>query len=177
MNIRYILLQRQLAIALVMLLAVPYGLAATSPRPSSPAPNKAANSTRNISSTADAAGNSGAASNTSYPDAPAPSPDSSSGQSQQTTSGQSQQTTAGQGQQTTGSASQQTGSTHPVGTAAAPYLKPEGIAASRPAGAAIAPAKQRRVRSFAIRVALLVGAGVAIGTVVAASLGSPSRAN
>jgi hypothetical protein len=63
----------------------------------------------------------------------------------------------------------------PVGTAAAPYEKPEGAPASRPAGAAIAPAKQRRVKSFAIKTALVVGAGVAIGVVVAASLGSSSR--
>jgi hypothetical protein len=63
----------------------------------------------------------------------------------------------------------------PVGTAAAPYEKPEGVPASRPSGAAIAPAKQRRTRSFAIRIALLAGAGVAIGVVAAATLGSPSR--
>lgn len=63
----------------------------------------------------------------------------------------------------------------PVGTAAAPSIRREGVPGSRPAGAAIAPGKQRRTRSFAIRVGLLVGAGIAIGTVVAASLGSPSR--
>jgi zona occludens toxin (predicted ATPase) len=63
----------------------------------------------------------------------------------------------------------------PVGTAAAPYVKPEGASASRPAGAAIAPAKQRRIRSFAIKAGLLIGAGVAIGVVTAASLSSPSR--
>lgn len=70
---------------------------------------------------------------------------------------------------------QQQNQKQPVGTAVAPVVKPEGVAASRPAGAAIAPAKQRRVRSFAIRVGLLVAAGVAIGTVAAASLGSPAR--
>ena len=63
----------------------------------------------------------------------------------------------------------------PVGTAAAPYERPEGVPASRPSGAAIAPAKQRRIHSFAIRIALLAGAGVAIGVVAAATLGSPSR--
>jgi hypothetical protein len=65
----------------------------------------------------------------------------------------------------------------PVGTAVAPYEKPIGIAASRPAGAVIAPAKQRRARSFAIRVAIVVGAAVAVGTVVALSRASPSRPN
>lgn len=63
----------------------------------------------------------------------------------------------------------------PVGTAAAPVVTPEGAPASRPAGAAIAPIKQRRTRSLAIRVGLLVGAGVAIGTVAGLTLGSSSR--
>ena len=61
------------------------------------------------------------------------------------------------------------------GTAAAPDMRPEGSPASRPAGAAVAVAKQRRTHSFAIRVGLLVGAGIAIGTVVALSAGSSGR--
>lgn len=64
----------------------------------------------------------------------------------------------------------------PVGTAAAPYEKSLGVTAARPAGAAIAPAKQRRVRIIFVRVALIVGAGVAIGTVMALSHASPSHA-
>ena len=63
----------------------------------------------------------------------------------------------------------------PVGTAAAPVVRPEGTAASRPAGAAIAPAKQKRRHTIAIRVALLVGGAVAIGTVAAASLGTSAK--
>ena len=63
----------------------------------------------------------------------------------------------------------------PVGTAAAPYEKSIGVAASRPAGVVIAPAKQRRTRSFLIRTGLLIGAAVAIGTVVALSNASPSQ--
>jgi hypothetical protein len=39
----------------------------------------------------------------------------------------------------------------------------------------IAPAKQRRARSFVIRVGIIVGACVAVGTVVALSHGSPSQ--
>lgn len=70
---------------------------------------------------------------------------------------------------------QQNSTSQPVGTAAAPYEKTQGIAASRPAGAVIAPAKQRRARSFLIRVSVIVGAAVAIGTVAALSKGSPSR--
>jgi hypothetical protein len=71
----------------------------------------------------------------------------------------------------------QDGAPKPVGTAAAPYEKTTGVAASRPAGAVIAPAKQRRARAFLIRVSLVVGAAVAIGTVVALTHGSPSRPN
>ena len=70
---------------------------------------------------------------------------------------------------------QDTSTPPPVGTAAAPYQKQEGVSASKPVGAAIAPGKQRRIRSIAIRVGLLVGAGIAIGVVTAASLGSSSR--
>ena len=72
-------------------------------------------------------------------------------------------------------AQQNTPSSAPAGTAAAPYEKQEGVSASNPAGSAIAPGKQRRIRSFAIRVGLLVGAAVAIGVVAGASLGSSSR--
>ena len=63
----------------------------------------------------------------------------------------------------------------PVGTAAAPDTRVEGIAASTPSGAAIAPAKQRRVSKFAIRTALVIGTLVAVGVVAGASLASPSH--
>lgn len=66
-------------------------------------------------------------------------------------------------------------SSKPVGTAAAPYMQPSGIAASRPAGAAIAPAKQRRAHSFVIKFALIAGAAAAGGAIVALSAGSRSR--
>jgi hypothetical protein len=72
---------------------------------------------------------------------------------------------------------QQNNVTRPVGTAAAPLEKPSGVTASRPAGAVIAPAKQRRVRAILIRVSIVVGAAVAVGTVVALSRASPSRPN
>jgi hypothetical protein len=71
-------------------------------------------------------------------------------------------------------ASPQSGSA-PVGTAVAPYEKGVGVAASRPAGVVIAPAKQRRTRSLLIRVGLIVGAAVAIGTVIGLSKASPSE--
>jgi hypothetical protein len=72
---------------------------------------------------------------------------------------------------------QQNGTQAPVGTAAAPYEKGIGVAASRPAGAVIAPAKQRRTRSFLIKVGLIVAAGVAVGTVVGLSAASPSKSH
>ena len=63
----------------------------------------------------------------------------------------------------------------PEGTAVAQPVMATGVAASRPAGAAIAPAKQRRARSILIKVGVILGAGVAVGTVVALSSASPSR--
>jgi hypothetical protein len=63
----------------------------------------------------------------------------------------------------------------PVGTAAAPYEKTMGIAASRPAGAAIAPAKQKRVRTIIISVGVIVAAGVAVGAVAGLSHASSSH--
>ncbi len=69
----------------------------------------------------------------------------------------------------------QTGTQDPLGTAVAPSVKTTGVAASRPAGAAIAPAKQKRARSILIKVAAIAGAGAAVGIVVALSSASPSR--
>jgi hypothetical protein len=63
----------------------------------------------------------------------------------------------------------------PSGTAAAEAEKPSGNAASRPAGAAIAPAKQHQVRSLLIKVGFIAGAGIAAGTVYALSNASPGR--
>jgi hypothetical protein len=63
----------------------------------------------------------------------------------------------------------------PVGTAAAPYEKTMGVAASRPAGAAIAPAKQKRVRTIVISVGVIVAAGVAVGSVAGLSHASSSH--
>ncbi len=63
----------------------------------------------------------------------------------------------------------------PVGTAAAAAPNAAGVAGSRLTGAVIAPAKQRRVHTMLIRVAVIVGACVAIGTVAALSRSSPSQ--
>lgn len=65
-------------------------------------------------------------------------------------------------------------SQQPVGTAAAPLERPTGVPGSRPSGAAIAPAKQRRVRVFVISFGIALAAGVAVGTVVGLSKASSS---
>lgn len=62
-----------------------------------------------------------------------------------------------------------------VGTAAAPYEKTTGIAATRPAGAVIAPSKQRRIHSIFIKVGIVAGAGAAIAAVALLSRSSPSQ--
>jgi len=63
----------------------------------------------------------------------------------------------------------------PVGTAAAEAPKVNGVTAAQPAGVAIAPAKQRRVRTIVLRVGALVGAGAALGTVIALTAATPSK--
>jgi hypothetical protein len=63
----------------------------------------------------------------------------------------------------------------PVGAAAAQIGRTTGGAASKPAGAALAPAKQNRTRSLVLKLGLLAGAGIAVGTVAALSHASPSR--
>jgi len=63
----------------------------------------------------------------------------------------------------------------PVGTAAAGVIRSNGIAASQPAGVAIAPAKQHRVRNLVIKVGAIVAAGVAVGSVVALTEATPGK--
>ena len=63
----------------------------------------------------------------------------------------------------------------PVGTAAAGAIPASGIAASQPAGVAIAPAKQHRVRTIVLRMGAIIGAGVAVGSVVALTEATPSK--
>jgi hypothetical protein len=146
---------RQTAIGLVVLLATPLGVAASAqevpatPPPAASSPQELHQGARTSEQVA------------SLPDSPnpvvaqmAPNPQEAASQT---------------------SSQQQTAPSQPLGTAAAPAEPASGIAASRPAGAAIAPAKQKRSRTLAIRVGLLIGAAVAIGTVVALSSASPSR--
>jgi len=70
---------------------------------------------------------------------------------------------------------QQNQTARPAGTAVAETPSTTGVAASNPAGAAIAPAKPHRVRIFLISLGAIAGAGVALGAVAALSSGSPSR--
>jgi hypothetical protein len=63
----------------------------------------------------------------------------------------------------------------PVGTAASEAPNVSAIAASQPAGVAIAPAKQRRVRTIVLRTGAILAAGAAIGVVVALTAATPPK--
>lgn len=63
----------------------------------------------------------------------------------------------------------------PTGAAGAKTTPAKGAPAAQPVGAAAAPARQHGHRSLLIKVGLLLGAGAAVGTVVALSERSPSR--
>lgn len=63
----------------------------------------------------------------------------------------------------------------PSGAAGAKAPSVRGAPASRTVGAAIAPAKQKQHRSMLIKVGLVAGACVAVGSALALSKGSPSK--
>ncbi|HEX4424393.1 MAG TPA: hypothetical protein VH079_03270 [Terriglobales bacterium] len=63
----------------------------------------------------------------------------------------------------------------PEGTAAAGANPATGVAASQPAGIAIAPAKQHRTRTIVLRTGAILGAGVALGSVFALTEGTSSK--
>jgi hypothetical protein len=62
-----------------------------------------------------------------------------------------------------------------VGTAVAPAPAILPIAAAEPAGTAVAPAKQRRVRKIVLKVGVLVAATAALGTVLILTETTPSK--
>ncbi|HET8890510.1 MAG TPA: hypothetical protein VFQ41_16525 [Candidatus Angelobacter sp.] len=62
----------------------------------------------------------------------------------------------------------------PVGAATAESVPTTGGAAAKPAGVAIAPAKQHQTRSLLIKIGAVVAAGAALGTVYALSHGTSS---
>jgi hypothetical protein len=147
MNVSICWLRRQIAACLVLFLVVPFGKAATALQ----IQQEAASSPQTESQDT----NSQVAKPNTTPQtqepSPAPSPLQNAPEPQQNQDHQ------------------------PVGVAVAPYEKGMGLAASRPSGAAIAPAKQKRVRTIWISVGVLVATGVAVGTVVGLSKGSPSQ--
>jgi hypothetical protein len=63
----------------------------------------------------------------------------------------------------------------PLGAATAEGVPAVGGAASRPAGMAIAPAKQSDKRSLLIKVGLIAAAGIAIGTAYGLSKGTSAK--
>ncbi|HTS37666.1 MAG TPA: hypothetical protein VMH04_18470 [Candidatus Solibacter sp.] len=63
----------------------------------------------------------------------------------------------------------------PVGTAAAEAPVVSGITAAQPSGVAVAPAKQRRVRTIVLRVGAIAAAGVALGATIALTEGTSSK--
>ena len=78
----------------------------------------------------------------------------------------------------TDSAQQNTSPTsnqEPLGAASAEKGKTRGGVASKPAGVAIAPAKQHRVRSIVIKTGAILAGAAAIGAVYALHNASPSR--
>jgi hypothetical protein len=101
---------------------------------------------------------------TTYPDA------SGSQQEQQT----QQMPNTAPAQSTIPEGPQPKKSTEPVGAATAESVPTAGGAAAKPAGVAIAPAKQHQTRSLLIKIGAVVAAGAALGTVYALSHGTSS---
>ena len=84
-------------------------------------------------------------------------------------------TPPGQNGSTNPGGSQSENGQQPVGAAAAQLGRTTGGAASKPAGAALAPTQQRHTRSLLLKLGLLAGAGIAVGSVAALSKASPSK--
>jgi hypothetical protein len=103
---------------------------------------------------------------TTYPEAPTPQQD------QGQTAPQQPQTTI---TTTVPAPPEQKPVTEPVGAAAAEKVPTAGGAASKPAGAAIAPAKQHQTRSLLIKIGAIAAGGLAAGTIYALSHGTSSK--
>jgi hypothetical protein len=124
--------------------------------PAQTEPARPADDTQQSPSNSSSMGNSTSAPSSELPDAPTPAPAVQ----------QKQDDSAGQAQNP---------STVPSGAAGAKAAPTKGAPASRPVGSAIAPAKQRERRSLLIKVGLVAGACVAVGSAIALSKGSPSK--
>lgn len=158
--------QRQIAGCLVFGLAVPFAGAAN------PQPHAIASAMRTAMVAAPQSQSSDSATATADPATSQPAPSASSSVAENSNDSSQEQSSA---TLPPAPQQQQNGTSNPVGTAAAPYETPTGVAASRPAGAVVAPAKQKRSRSFLIRVGLVIGACAAVGAVVGLSAASPGR--
>jgi hypothetical protein len=123
--------------------------------PAQTEPARPADDSQQSPSNSSSMGNSTSAPSSELPDAPTPAPVQ-----------QKQDDSAGQAQNP---------STVPSGAAGAKAAPAKGAPASRPVGSAIAPAKQRERRSLLIKVGLVAGACVAVGSAIALSKGSPSK--
>lgn len=100
---------------------------------------------------------------TTYPDAPTPQQD------QQQTTTQPVTTT------TEPTPQEQQRPSEPVGAAAAEKAQTAGGAASKPAGSAIAPAKQHQTRGLLFKIGAIAAGGLAAGTVYALTRGTSSK--
>ncbi len=190
MRIKWRLIEKPIAACMVLLLAVPVARAGPLPgqeaaagQATQPAPPT---TTQQAASTPDSAPNSGpdSGSGTTAPSpgiesqtsSGTPAPGAEAAQMGDPSGGQN---TATNGSRASGSQAsqdqQQNGAAPPVGTAAAPAVKGTGVAGSRVSGAAIAPGKQRRVRTFLISIGVVVAACVAVGAVVALTHATPSQ--
>jgi hypothetical protein len=96
-------------------------------------------------------------------------PDASDTQQQQPSPNATPQTTT-----TIPEAPQPKKPAEPVGAATAESVPTTGGAAAKPAGVAIAPAKQHQTRSLMIKIGAALAAGAALGTVYALSHGTSS---
>ncbi|HUA14218.1 MAG TPA: hypothetical protein VMG31_02905 [Verrucomicrobiae bacterium] len=85
------------------------------------------------------------------------------------------QTAESAGQPQLNQSAQSSQAQQPVGTAAAPAPTVVGNPAAAPAGVAVAPAKQRRVRIIVLKVGAIVGVAVALGTTLALAEATSSR--
>ena len=167
MTLPFRLIRKQVACCLVLLSAIPIAQAAPTPLPESVAAQESQSTGANDGQAQNADRTQAPSSNVSRPEAA-----QSTGQKPESAQNAGKSDTSNSPQAST--SQQENGAPQPVGTAAAPSERTLGVAASRPAGAVIAPAKQRRARSFLIKVGVIVGACVAVGTVAALSRSSSS---
>ena len=186
MKIKWRLIEKPIAACMVLLLAAPIaraeplpGQEAAAGQATQPTPPTV---TEQSASNPDSAPNSTPAPTAQSPAVESPSPSSTPApgaqvaQNEDQTSGKNAPANDSQaGSSQPNEDQQQNGAAQPVGTAAAPAVKGAGVAGSRVSGAAIAPGKQRRVRTFLISIGVVVAACVAVGTVVALTHATPSQ--